>query len=81
MTLHVIDAQASVQFFSSFTPFTLANFTAAISVNLTNINATNKEPVGMQRICLTTVRQQMLACVYLNRLCRIGPFMALLKAT
>ncbi|BDA48297.1 hypothetical protein COCOBI_11-5570 [Coccomyxa sp. Obi] len=37
---------ASVQFFSSFTPFTLANFTAAINVNLTNLNATNKEPAG-----------------------------------
>ncbi|CAL8465922.1 g5458 [Coccomyxa elongata] len=42
---------ASVQFFSSFTPFTLANFTAAISVDLTNTNATNKEPAGVACWC------------------------------
>ncbi|BDA48294.1 hypothetical protein COCOBI_11-5540 [Coccomyxa sp. Obi] len=37
---------ASVEFTTRFTPFTLSNFTAAISVNLTNLNLTNVPPAG-----------------------------------
>ncbi|BDA48295.1 hypothetical protein COCOBI_11-5550 [Coccomyxa sp. Obi] len=37
---------ASVEFTTRFTPFTLANFTAAISVNLTNLNQTGVPPAG-----------------------------------
>lgn len=38
--------QASTQFFYLFTPFTLANFTAAFNINVTNINNTNVVPAG-----------------------------------
>lgn len=38
--------QASVQFTTRFTPFTLSNFSAAISVNLTNLNLTGVPPAG-----------------------------------
>lgn len=39
--------QASVEFTTAFTPFTLANFSAAISVNLTNLNKTSVVPAGL----------------------------------
>ena len=39
--------QASVEFTTRFTPFTLSNFTAAISVNLTNLNLTGVPPAGL----------------------------------
>lgn len=38
--------QASVEFTTRFTPFTLANFSAAINVNLTNLNLTGVPPAG-----------------------------------
>ncbi|CAL8465925.1 g5461 [Coccomyxa elongata] len=37
---------ASVEFRTAFTPFTLANFSSAISVNLTNLNLTSVVPAG-----------------------------------
>lgn len=40
------DAQASTALTAAFTPFTLANFTQSILVNLTNVNGTNQDPVG-----------------------------------
>ncbi|CAL8465926.1 g5462 [Coccomyxa elongata] len=38
---------ASVEFTTRFTPFTLANFSAAINVNLTNLNLTGVPPAGV----------------------------------
>ena len=38
--------QAFTALTASFTPFTLANFTQSIMVNLTNVNNTNQQPQG-----------------------------------
>jgi hypothetical protein len=43
--------QASTEFSTAFTPFTLANFSSAISVNITNLNKTSVVPAGA-RTCL-----------------------------
>ncbi len=61
--------QASTALTAAFTPFTLANFTQSIMVNLTNVNGTNQNPTGASRplcfaalnparceVCTTTVR-------------------------
>ncbi|KAK9902060.1 hypothetical protein WJX75_002972 [Coccomyxa subellipsoidea] len=37
---------ASTEFSTAFTPFTLANFSSAISVNITNLNKTSVVPAG-----------------------------------
>ncbi|BDA48296.1 hypothetical protein COCOBI_11-5560 [Coccomyxa sp. Obi] len=39
-------APASTQFIYSFTAFTLANFTSAFNINVTNVNFTNVVPAG-----------------------------------
>ena len=54
--------QASTALTASFTPFTLANFTQSIMVNLTNVNGTNQNPTGASCLLLHSQHRSEPGC-------------------